>query len=60
MKNYFLSILLTIFLVPNFYSQHSAEQLNDSAMKLYKEDPQKAIGLLEKASKIAESVGDFN
>ena len=58
MKNYFLFILLNLFFIEPFYSQHTAGQLNDSAMAFYKENPNKAILLLEKAAKIAQSKND--
>nr|WP_321246774.1 tetratricopeptide repeat protein [uncultured Psychroserpens sp.] len=53
-----LLILCLCFTIQLVYSQDSAAKLNDSAMDIYKSDPNKALEILERALKISEEKND--
>ena len=58
MKQSFLLLIIILLCTLSLTGQESL-RLNDSAMGIYKADPQKAIGILEKALSIAESQNDI-
>ncbi|PVW17118.1 tetratricopeptide repeat-containing sensor histidine kinase [Marixanthomonas spongiae] len=54
-------VLSVVFLVTSIaFSQNRSEKLNDSAMVIYKSNPQKAVELLEKALSISEENETIN
>ena len=52
-----INTLLIVFLLStvSVFSQADADKLNDDALDIYKENPQKAIQILEKAIDIARA-----
>ena len=52
-----IKLFSILFFICNFYcfSQNSIAELNNSAMELYKENPNKAIGILQKALSKSEA-----
>lgn len=55
---YFLFVLLMVLPLSFNYAQQHSETLNDSAMALYKNDPQKALSILEQALQISIEKND--
>lgn len=55
-----LIILLLLLTVQSIFSQESALKLNDSAMDVYKSNPNKALEILQQALEISETKKDEN
>ena len=55
---YFLFVLLMVLPLSFICAQQNAAMLNDSAMALYKNDPQKALTILEEALRISKENND--
>nr|WP_321231572.1 sensor histidine kinase [uncultured Psychroserpens sp.] len=58
--NYILLTFISIFCFQVSSAQESSLKLNDSAMGIYKSNPDKALTILEKALKISEVKKDHN
>jgi len=55
-----LIIFLLFFSVQSFFAQESVLKLNDSAMDIYKSNPNKALIILERALKVSEENNNQN